>query len=68
MTPQAFNVWLAEMKLAGLAKSDAAAARRLGVTPTGLLGMKKNGTDRRTALACAALLAGLEPYARESLT
>ena len=62
MNAAAFNRWLAAMKLAGLGKSDAACARLLGITPNGLLGMKANGTDRRTALACSALLHGLSPY------
>lgn len=62
MNAEAFNHWLADMKLKGIAKSDAACARLLGVSPNGVLGMKKAGTDYRTALACAALLAGLSPY------
>lgn len=63
MTPEAFIRWLAEMKAAGLARSDAAAARLLGVSANSVVAMKRNGTDQRTALACAALLAGLHPYA-----
>jgi len=62
MTPSAFITWLAEMKSAGLARSDAACARLLGVSANGLLLMKRNGCDRRTALACRALLNRLEPY------
>lgn len=62
MTAEEFNEWLAKMKLAGLAKSDAACARLLGVSKNGLVAWKKVGTDYRTALACAALLAGLSPY------
>lgn len=63
MTPSSFANWLADMKSAGLARSDAECARLLGISPNGLLKMKKNGTDRRTALACRALLHRMEPYA-----
>jgi len=62
MTPQQFINWLAEMKTVGLAKSNRKCAELLGVTPHGIMHMEKNGTDRRTALACRALLHRLEPY------
>lgn len=62
MTSETFIAWLAEMKSAGLARSDAECARLLGVHPNGLAYMKKNGADKRTALACRALLHRLEPY------
>lgn len=61
MPPESFARWLDDMRGAGLAASDAAAARALGITPRALLDMKARGTDRRTALACAALLARLDP-------
>lgn len=63
MTPSAFLSWLAAMKAASLARSDAAAARLLGVSANAVVAMKQRGTDRRTALACRALLHQLEPYA-----
>ena len=63
MTPTAFAAWLAEMKSAGLARSDAACARLLGLSANAVLRMKTHGTDRRTALACRALLHRLTPYA-----
>ena len=63
MTPEAFINWLASMKEAGLARSDAAAARLLGVAPNSVVAMKKRGTDHRTALACRALFHRLEPWA-----
>jgi hypothetical protein len=66
MDPSAFNAWLAAMKGAGLARSDAECGRLLGVSTITILKMKSNGTDRRTALACAALLAGLAPYREET--
>lgn len=62
MTPDAFKRWLADMKSAGLAKSDADCARLLGYEPKHLPRQKTNGGDRRLALACAALLSGAEPY------
>lgn len=62
MTPEAFVLWLAAMKTAGLARSDAAAARLLGVTPNTVVSMKRHGTDQRTALACRALIHRLEPW------
>lgn len=65
MRPEAFRQWLADMKSAGLARSDAACARLLGVSPNGLLHMKKHGADRRTALACRALLHRLSPYGED---
>ena len=62
MTPQAFNNWLADMQSAGLARSDAACARLLGISANSVVAMKQRGTDLRTALACRALLHRLEPY------
>jgi hypothetical protein len=62
MLPDTFKRWLAEMKIAGLAKSDADCARLLGVSPNAIVGMKQNGTDHRTDLACRALLHRMTPY------
>lgn len=62
MTADAFNRWLAEMKAARLARSDAAAGRLLGVSPNAVIAMKRKGADHRTALACRALLHRMEPY------
>lgn len=62
MTPAAFTEWLAAMKAAGLARSDAAAARLLGVSANAVVGMKRRGTDYRTALACRAVAHRLEPW------
>lgn len=62
MTAAAFNAWIAEMKSAGLAKSDADCARMLGYEPKHLPRQKSSGGDQRLALACAALLSGLSPY------
>jgi hypothetical protein len=62
MTPTAFIGWLASMKEAGLARSDAAAARLLGISANSVVGMKRRGADKRTALACRALFHRLEPW------
>lgn len=62
MTAEQFANWLAEMKAAGLARSDKACADLLGISANSVLAMKERGTDRRTALACRALLHRLEPY------
>lgn len=62
MTPAAFSAWLAAMKAAGLARSDAECARLLGVHPNSIVLMKRQGADLRTALACRALLHRLEAY------
>lgn len=62
MTPAQFAEWLAEMKSAGLARSDKACADLLGVSANSVVAMKSRGTDRRTALACRALLHRLDPY------
>lgn len=62
MRAAAFTAWLADMKSAGLARSDAECARLLGVSANSVVTMKRKGADRRTALACRALLHRLEPY------
>lgn len=63
MTPAAFRAWLAEMKAAGLATSDAAAGRLLGVSADTVVRRKTAGASVEVALACRALLHRLEPYA-----
>jgi uncharacterized protein YjcR len=62
MTADAFNRWLSEMKLANIARSDAACARLLGVSANTVVEWKRTGCDLRTALACRAMLERLEPY------
>lgn len=62
MDAASFTRWLAEMKEAGLARSDAAAGRLLGVSANTILEMKQRGADLRTALACRALFHRLEPW------
>jgi DNA-binding CsgD family transcriptional regulator len=63
MSAGSFISWLAEMKSAGLARSDAECARLLGISANSVVTMKKQGADTRTALACRALLHRLQPYA-----
>jgi len=65
MPPDTFKRWLAEMKKAGLAKSDADCARLLGVSANAVVAMKKTGTDRRTDLACRAILHRMGPYGED---
>lgn len=62
MPPELFISWLSEMKAAGLARSDKKCAELLGITANGLIYMKRNGCDKRTALACRALLHRFDPY------
>ena len=62
MDGDTFSLWLLEMRQKGLARSDAACARLLGVSANSVVTMKRRGADLRTALACRALLHRLEPY------
>lgn len=57
-----FTAWIAEMKAAGLARSDADCGRLLGKSDDTVVAYKRKGTDRTVALACRALLRRLEPY------
>ena len=62
MTAAEFKDWLDAMREAGLARSDAACAGKLGVSANAVVEMKKRGADRRTALACRALYQRLEAW------
>ena len=62
MTAADFVDWLDAMRRAGLARSDAACARLLGLSANSVVEMKKRGTDLRTALACRALYQRLAPW------
>jgi len=64
MTSEDFVSWLAEMKSAGLGRSDAKCAELLGISKNSVVAIKKNGGDIRTALACRALLHRMEPYGK----
>ncbi len=62
MSPELFQRWLLEMRIAGLANSDADCGHLLGISANAIVNLKKRGSDKRTALACRALLDGLKPY------
>ena len=62
MSPQAFRLWLIEMKSADLARSDAECGRLLGRSADQIVRYKQTGADMVIALACRALLHRLEPY------
>lgn len=62
MSGDAFAVWLNRMRETGRSRRDADSARALGVAPNTLVTWKGTGVDRRTALACAALLEGIDPF------
>jgi len=62
MTPGAFVNWLAAMKAAGLARSDAECGRLLGKSNDTIVRFKKDGTDRTVALACRALYHRMEAW------
>jgi hypothetical protein len=60
---ETFTRWLVEMRREGIADTDAAAARLLGMSANAIVIMKRRGADQRTALACRALLHRMEPFA-----
>ena len=65
MSAADFSAWLDEMIRSGRASSKASCGRILGVSDNFVFRAERAGigqTGRRTALACAAVLAGIEPY------
>ncbi len=62
MNDTSFKSWLEAMKNAGIAKDQRACAKLLGVSEITIGSFKRRGCDKRTALACSALLSGLKPY------
>ena len=62
MTKEDFRQWLTAMKKTLRVNSDAECAQLLGVSKTAVQDFKKRGADRRTALACRALIHSLKPY------
>jgi hypothetical protein len=62
MNAECFVLWLKAMKDAGSIRFDNDAAEMLGITDDTIIKYKAKGTDKKTALACAALLARLGPY------
>lgn len=68
MTAHEFRIWMRAMRLAGRARRQYQMAELLGITLPTLHVYKRDGTTKRqTDLACAALLAGLDPYPSESV-
>ena len=57
-----FRFWIADMKVKGLAQTDAECGRLLGISAQSVTVLKRRGADQRTALACHALLVKLPPY------
>jgi len=62
VTADAFAQWLDDTQSSGRARSNSECARLLGVARDTVERWRAGGCDQRTALACAALLAGLAPY------
>jgi DNA-binding XRE family transcriptional regulator len=63
VTGAQFTAWIAAMKAAGRIKTQADLAELIGLSVQSIISIKRNGCDKRTALACAALLHGLAPHA-----
>ncbi len=67
LPPEKVEQWLAELKSAGIAKTAKQGAALLEISETSMSLMRKKGvtgdTSHRTALAMAAIIAGIEPYA-----
>ncbi len=57
-----FRIWLNEMRMSGRIKYEKDAAQALDVSTFSIRQFKKHGADRRTALACMALVRDLSPY------
>lgn len=62
MTGEQFQQWIEEMKAAKIVRFQSEIADKLGVSENTISEMKLRGCDKRTALACRALLHRLEPY------
>jgi len=60
MTADQFKKWLKLMDKAGWLTTNANLAQLIGVTVNTVMAYKRHGCDRKTALACAALIAGLD--------
>ncbi len=63
MRPDQFKTWLFDMVASGRAKTEAEAGRIIGLTSKNTVSkFKRFGSDRRTAMACAAAINDLLPY------
>lgn len=65
MSPDQFKKWCEEVRYRGIAKSITSIAYLLGISVTSVNNLKLRGTCKRTAYACAAILAGIKPYGEE---
>jgi len=62
MTGPEFALWVAAMRARGLARTKTECGHLLGRSDQWVTKALKKGTDYTTALACAAVLAGIEPF------
>lgn len=62
MNPEQFNRWLEAMKASGRGSSDTEVGKLLGKSRSAVARFKLTGSDRTVALACNALINGLEVY------
>lgn len=62
MEPHRFTAWVTAMKSAQLARSDNEIGELLGKSRSAVARFKVEGCDRTVALACNALINGLEVY------
>jgi len=66
MTPDQFVAWLDSIRASGRVSRkrwQIDAAGLIGVKPATIRNYMRDGCGRTVALACAAVVAGLEPYA-----
>lgn len=63
LSGQDVEAFCAEMKKSGLAESDRDICRILDINPTTLVRYKKRGVEKILALAFAAAMSELPPYA-----
>lgn len=62
MTKEDFQAWLMEIREQKLAETDIQSCDLLGISRRTLVRYKKYGAPLAVALACQAILDGLEPY------
>lgn len=67
LTGEEFRQWLELMIAKKLAANKLGCAQLLGRSDQWVSDSQKKGVDRLTALACAALLAGLSPFTSASV-
>lgn len=67
MTGEDFTNWITEMKRLGLAASDIECGRYIGKSADTVVRMKKVGASITVALACAAVVNGIQPWMEPSV-